>query len=98
MERDDIRILSMTNDNGPEFKGNKPLSVPVYFCHPYTPQERGTVENTIGQVRRFFPKKSYLENMNVDEMESWLNHRPMKILNFKTPYEVYHKCKSKLIY
>ncbi len=85
-----IPPLTMTNDNGPEFKCPDKLPIPVYYCHPYTPQERGTVENTIGIVRRFFPKRSDLKNMNLLDMENWLNHRPRKVLNYKTPFEVYY--------
>lgn len=46
---------SVTTDRGQKFCAHKRLSkklgVPVYFCHPYTSLERGTVENRIGIVR-----------------------------------------------
>ena len=92
-----MKARSMTNDNGTEFKGRKSLPIPVYFCHPYTPQERGTVENTIGVMRRFYPKGSSLREMDIASMENWLNYRPVKVLNFRTPYEVYHKCRIRLL-
>ena len=53
---------TITYDNGLENAGhqrvNKLLGTRSYFCTPYTSQERGTVENTAGLVRRFFPKKT----------------------------------------
>jgi IS30 family transposase len=36
------------------------LNVKIYFTQPYTSQDKGTVENRIGQFRRFFPKKQIL--------------------------------------
>ena len=34
------KCLSMTNDNGIEFRCHQRLPFQVYYCHPYTPQER----------------------------------------------------------
>jgi IS30 family transposase len=36
------------------------LNVNTYFTRPYTSQDKGTVENRIVQIRRFFPKKTKL--------------------------------------
>jgi len=36
------------------------LNVKTYFTRPYTSQDKGKVENRIGQIRRFFPKKTDL--------------------------------------
>jgi len=90
IEETNKKYHTITNDNGVEFKCPQNLPVQVYYCHPYTPQERGTVENTIGVIRRFFPKKSNLDEMNINGMESWLNNRPRKVLDYKTPHEVYY--------
>jgi len=87
--------LSITYDNGPEnaehMRTNKILGTSSYFCEPFHSYERGTVENTIGLVRRFLPKKTDLANISQDHLtkiEYWLNHRPRKCLGFKTPAEV----------
>ena len=85
---------SLTNDRGSEnfdheFISNK-LRIPVYFCNAYHPWEKGTVENTIGRIRRFFPKKLSLNNLNESyllKVENYLNNTPRKCLGFKTPYE-----------
>jgi len=87
--------LSITYDNGPEnaehMRTNKILGTASYFCEPFHSYERGTVENTIGLVRRFLPKKTNLANISQDHLtkiEYWLNKRPRKCLGFKTPAEV----------
>jgi IS30 family transposase len=88
--------LSITYDNGPEnaehIRTNKILGTCSYFCEPFHSYERGTVENTIGLVRRFLPKKTNLamiSQVHLSKIENWLNHRPRKCLGFKTPAEVF---------
>jgi integrase len=53
---------TITYDNGPENvehgQVNAVLGTRSYFCTPYTSQEGGTVENTAGLVRRFFPTRT----------------------------------------
>ncbi len=87
---------TITYDNGREnvehLLVNATLGTRSYFCTPYTSQERGTVENTAGLVRRFFPKKTCfatIPRQRVKAVERWLNHRPRRILNFRTPAEVF---------
>ena len=87
---------SLTYDNGSEntahMQTNRVLGSRSYFCEPFHSWERGTVENTIGLVRRFFPKQTDLAQLSqpqVQSVERWLNHRPRKCLGFKTPAEVF---------
>ena len=86
---------SMTNDRGKEFTDHeqltKDLGLPVFFCHPYTSSERGTAENRIGVVRQYLPKGcdlKFLKHRTLRSIERDLNDRPMKCLDWKTPYEV----------
>jgi len=88
--------LSITYDNGSEntehVRTNKILGTQSYFCEPFHSWERGTVENTIGLVRRFFPKKTDFAKISknrIKSVERWLNNRPRKCLGFKTPAEVF---------
>lgn len=70
-------IKTMTFDNGKEFAGHweitKKHNVKTFFTRPYTSQEKGTVENMIGLIRRFLPKKTYLNLISekrIREMEN----------------------------
>ena len=87
---------SLTYDNGSENtehrRTNQVLGTRSYFCEPFHSWERGTVENTIGLVRRFFPKKTDFARISknrIQSVERWLNHRPRKCLGFQTPAEVF---------
>jgi transposase, IS30 family len=88
--------LSITYDNGTENREheaiNQILGTKSYFCRPYHSWEKGTVENTIGLIRRFLPKGTNLKNVShaqLQEIEDLLNDRPRKCLNYQTPNEVY---------
>src|SRR3989338_6975052 len=87
---------TITYDNGSESvehkRINKILGMRSYFCNPYHSWEKGSVENTIGLIRRFLPKKTDIAKITkeqVKQIENRLNHRPRKCLNFKTPYEIF---------
>ena len=93
------KIYSMTNDNGKEFRKNLNWGVPTYFCDPRRPQQRGTVENTIGLLRRYVSRKTDTKDWGLKEakwLEKKLNLRPRKVLGYKTPYEVYFNRKVAL--
>ena len=88
--------LTITYDNGPEnhehMRTNRVLGTRSYFCEPYHSWERGSVENRIGVVRRFFPKRTDFAKISknrIRSVERWINQRPMKCLNYLTPAEVY---------
>ena len=90
-----ILSLTITHDNGIENKNHEDvarnLSVQTFFCNPYSSWEKGSVENTIGRIRRFIPKGSDVNaytNKEITDIEHWLNHTPRKCLGYKTPYEV----------
>jgi len=85
---------SITTDNGAENSQHKritgTLGIPVYFCHPYHSWEKGTVENTIGRLRRYLPKGNSVDGVkrkDVFRIEQQLNSTPRKCLGFLTPYE-----------
>lgn len=87
---------SITYDNGSENVEhelvNATLETKSYFCHPYTSQEKGTVENTNGLIRRHWPRYTdfaKLSHAEVKTVERWLNSRPRKCLGFQTPAEVF---------
>ena len=86
---------TLTLDNGKEFARHESFSLQsgldVYFAHPYHSWERGTNENTNGLVRRLHPKKTSFADIDhkaVCRIERFLNDRPRKCLEWKTPREV----------
>lgn len=88
---------TITYDNGSEnvehVRTNRILGTQSYFCEPFHSYEKGTVENTVGIVRRFFPKKTdfaIIQPVIIKRLERWINHRPRKCLNFQTPAEVFY--------
>jgi IS30 family transposase len=85
---------SITYDNGTENAlhelTNKILKTKSYFCNPYHSWEKGTVENLIGIVRRFYPKKTDWKNItqwDLNKVMRFINNRPMKCLGFKSPLQ-----------
>jgi len=89
---------TITSDNGKEFAYHKEVSVALdtdfYFAHPYSSWERGLNEHTNGLIRQYLPKKTDFTQVTKEEIitiQDKLNHRPRKILNYKTPYEVFFK-------
>lgn len=68
------------------------LNIKSFFTHPYTSQEKGTVENRIGVLRRFFPKKTdfiQVTAKRVSQVEKIINKRPVRKFNYQTPNEVF---------
>ena len=85
---------TITYDNGYENSlhedVNKAIQIKSYFCTPNASWQKGTVENTNGLIRRFFPKKTdflIVSDNEVQLVEFLLNTRPRKCLNYLTPYE-----------
>ena len=89
-----IRSYTMTNDNGPEFRDSKNVTIKTYHCDIGKPQQRGTIENTIGLLRQYIDRKVKQEDLTVDEIkriENFINFRPRKCLDYRTPFEVLFK-------
>jgi IS30 family transposase len=91
-------LHTLTFDNDKAFTNHskiaKALGVDTYFARPYTSQDKGTVENRIGVIRRFLPKKTDLtfkSHQQIKEIERKLNNRPVKKFNYLTPNQVLHQ-------
>lgn len=86
--------LTITNDNGTEFMDKGKTGIPTYYCDPYSPQQRGSVENVIRILRNDLTRQTSihsLTNKDLRSIEDKLNHRPRKILGYRTPHEVIYQ-------
>lgn len=87
---------TVTLDNGKEFAEHEKiaaaLKVDIYFANPYCSWERGLNENSNGLLRQYFPKGMELTGVTQEQVQ-WavnrLNHRPRKVLGYRTPFEVF---------
>ena len=91
---------SVTMDNGPEFSKHYLLNdrhgIKTWFCDLRSPWQKGGVENTIGRLRRFLPRKTDPEQIDSRAFVSLAarhNNTPRKCLGFLTPKEAFFKQK-----
>jgi IS30 family transposase len=86
---------TITFDNGTEFARHRALhrlAIDTFFCDPYSPWQKGGIENAIGRMRRFIPRKTdlaVLPQKRFKALVSAYNNTPRKCLDFKTPAEAF---------
>jgi transposase, IS30 family len=86
---------TLTFDNGTEFARHRvlhQLGILTFFCDPYSPWQKGGIENAIGRMRRFIPRKTDLAALSDKQFNALLrayNSTPRKCLDFKTPAETF---------
>lgn len=86
---------TITSDNGSEFANLSRLEdkgIGIYFTHPYTSCEKGTVECHNRMLRRFIPKGKSIGDYTADEIMIFadiINGLPRKLLGYHTPEELF---------
>jgi IS30 family transposase len=98
----EILRRSLTWDQGKEMALHTAITqatgLPIYFCDPHSPWQRGTNENTNGLLRQYFPKSTDLSFHGpgiLDNVAAELNARPRKRhARWRTPAEELHRLLS----
>lgn len=104
---DPLLRRTITFDNGAEFAQHHmlidQLDMRTFFCDPYSPWQKGGVENAIGRLRRYLPRKTNLDTIAPQLLDAAIaayNNAPRKCLQFRSPAEVFlatllrFKCES----
>ena len=94
---------TITVDNGSEFMDCAGLQrsyrlkgprTKIYYCHPYSPQERGSNENMNRILRRWFPKGTNFDQVTeaeVAQAAEWMNNYPRRILGWRSAGAVFEE-------
>ena len=87
---------SITLDNGLEFAEHGLLPAKTYFCDPYSSWQKGSVENANGIIRKFLPKsfRGEITDKMLENIQNIINNKPRKILNWKSPAQIFNRCTS----
>ena len=86
-----VKALSITRDNGMENRHHEQLGIPSFFCDPYSPWQKGGMENGNKMMRRYFRKGTDFEKVTDAEVAAavfLINSKPRKILGYRSALEV----------
>lgn len=89
----DLFEHGLTVDHGTEFSGldvfETQYGTRTYYCHVYSPAERGSNERFNRILRYFYPKGTCFKHVSAQELSTTLleiNQRPFKVLNWQTQH------------
>lgn len=97
LQAGNVRTVTFDNDQAfaEHYRLHEQSGINTFFTHPYSSQEKGSVENRIGLVRMFFNKKTdftKVTSAQVKSVQNKLNNRPLRMFNYKTPNEIFNNC------
>lgn len=89
-----LKTITFDNDQafGLHYQIAKKLQVKTFFTRPYTSQDKGSIENRNGVIRRFYPKKTdfnQVDAKDIKRVEKLINNRPIRKYGYKSANEVY---------
>jgi len=93
IKKTDLRIKSITFDNGSEFADHMKLNelgIQTYFCDPGSPWQKGSIENLNGVLRRFLPFSKPANEISdelIGDINVRVNNMPRAILGFRTSHQ-----------
>ena len=99
-----VRVRSITADHGQEFADHgvrsRKINAPFFFADRYCSWQRGRVENAIGLVCAFIPKRTDLRNYShhrIRQIENNPDLRPMKLHDWRSRSDGYssYRCCAK---
>jgi len=89
---------SVTLDNGKENYNHeqlqRDLQTQTFFCDPYCSNQKASIENQNGILRRYIPKKTDLSTVaqwELDLIIEEINNKPRKCLDYATPREAFYQ-------
>ena len=85
-------IKSITFDNDLAFREHEKIPVRSFFARPYCSLDKGSVENKNKVITMKYPKGfdfNTVTDKKIQSLQKWINDRPMKIFNFKSPKELF---------
>ena len=94
-------FVVILTDNGSEFSNPKEIEhdmetkekrTQIFYCHPSSPNEKGSCEVNHELIRRILPKGTSFDNLTQDDINlimSHINSYTRKKLNDKSPYDIF---------
>ncbi len=90
----ELKVKSVTRDNGLENRYYERVGLPAFFCRAYASWQKGSVENANKLLRRYFPRGTDFREVaqtEIDRAVAVINNKPRKILGYRSALEVARK-------